>query len=63
MAYQIKQLSDLHIVLNKMHAIVPIFSTSCVTGEGLDLQRQFEFLVEDKFNVSGIGLVASGFVS
>ena len=81
MAYQIKLLSDVHIVLNKMHAIVPIVSTSCVTGEGLDLlhtlcasipkrhrhqqklQRPFEFLVEDKFNVTGIGLVVSGFVS
>ncbi|GFH48472.1 hypothetical protein CTEN210_04948 [Chaetoceros tenuissimus] len=81
MAYQIKQLSDVDIVLNKMHAIVPVVSTSCVTGQGLDLlhtlcaslpkrrrhqqklQRPFEFLVEDTFNVTGIGLVVSGFVN
>jgi len=73
--------SDVYIVKDKMHALVPVVSVSSVSGEGLDLLcnllhslpkrrhhknkigRTFEFLVEDLFNITGIGSVVSGFVN
>jgi small GTP-binding protein len=79
--FQIRQESDVNLVLNKLHAITPVVSTSCVTGDGLDVLnlllsslpkrrrhqqkvgRAFEYLVEDIFNITGIGLVVSGFVN
>ncbi len=35
--YLIKQSSDINVVLDKMHAVVPIISISSVSGDGLDL--------------------------
>jgi len=79
--YQVKQEFDISIVQNKMHAITPMISISCVTGEGLDLfhmllsslpkrrrhqqkiNRSFEYLVEDIFSITGVGVVVSGFVN
>ena len=58
-----------------------MISTSCVTGEGIELlqkmlftlpkrrrherklARSFEYLVDDIFNVPGVGSVVSGFVN
>lgn len=37
--YQIKQQSDVDIVQDKMHAIVPVFSLSSVSGDGIDLMH------------------------
>lgn len=34
--YQIKQVTDVAVVMEKMHAIVPIFSISSVSGDGID---------------------------
>lgn len=79
--YHIKNPFDITIVKDKLHAITPIISISCVTGEGLDLLstflclvpkrrrhqqkigRKFEYLVEDIFQITGIGTVVSGFVN
>lgn len=79
--HQLKQKFDISIVKNKMYAITPMISISCVTGEGLDLfhlllsslpkrrryqqkiNRSFEYLVEDKFSIAGVGVVVSGFVN
>jgi GTPase len=64
-----------------MNTLAPMISTSCVTGQGIDLlqkllfalpkrrkhekkvERPFEFLVDDIFNVPGVGSVVSGFVN
>jgi GTPase len=35
--YQVKKDFDISIVQNKLHAITPIISISCVTGQGIDL--------------------------
>ncbi len=40
-SYQIKQEFDISIVKDKLHAITPMLSVSCVTGEGLDLLNKF----------------------
>jgi len=79
--FAIKNQSDIETVKDKLHALVPVVETSCVTGEGLELLqkllyalprrrqhekkicRPFEFLVEDTFNVTGVGIVFSGFVN
>lgn len=80
-SYEIKKEFDVTIVKDKMHAITPVVSISCVTGDGIDLLnkllsslpkrrrhqqkigRLFEYLVEDTFNVTGVGMVVSGFVN
>ena len=67
--------------MGKLNSLAPVITTSCVTGEGIDLlkkllftlpkrrkhekkaNRPFEFLVDDVFNVPGVGPVVSGFVN
>lgn len=79
--YEIRKQSDIAIATNNMSSIAPIITTSCVTGEGLELLnkllatlpkrrrhqnkigRDFEFLIETVFNVTGVGPVVSGFVN
>uniref|UniRef100_A0A6S8ZSZ9 Elongation factor Tu, chloroplastic n=1 Tax=Ditylum brightwellii TaxID=49249 RepID=A0A6S8ZSZ9_9STRA len=79
--FVIRKEQDIATCAGKLHTLAPVFDTSCVTGEGLDLLRKmlfslpkrrrhenkrnrpFEFLVEDIFNVPGVGSVVSGFVN
>ena len=79
--FVIKKEEDVGTCIGKLHTLAPMISTSCVTGQGVDLlqkmlftlpkrrrhekkaQRPFEFLVEDIFNVPGVGAVVSGFVN
>lgn len=79
--FDIRKLSDVQTVVDKMHCLAPMVTTSCVSGEGLDLlqsllfslpkrrqhlskvNRPFEFLIEETFLVTGVGLVLSGFVN
>lgn len=79
--YLIKSASDVKIVEDKMHALVPILAISSVTGEGIDLVhallgalpkrrrhsgkigRNLEILVDDTFNITGVGTIISGFVN
>jgi elongation factor 1-alpha len=81
-AFTIHQDSDIEMVKDKLHALIPVIQISSVTGEGLDMlrkmlltlpqrrkhykaksQRPFELLVDDLYNVPGVGLVVSGFVN
>lgn len=79
--FEIRSEQDIATCMGKLQALAPMISTSCVTGEGIDLlqkmlfalpkrrrherklDRPFEFLVEDIFNVPGVGAVVSGFVN
>uniref|UniRef100_A0A7S1BH96 Elongation factor Tu, chloroplastic n=2 Tax=Corethron hystrix TaxID=216773 RepID=A0A7S1BH96_9STRA len=79
--FKVRNKEDVDMCLTKMHQLAPMFETSAVTGEGMDLlqrmlfhlpkrrkhenkiDRPFEFLVEDIFNVPGVGAVVSGFVN
>jgi elongation factor 1-alpha len=79
--FEIRSEQDIATCMGKLHSLAPVISTSCVTGEGIDLlkkmlftlpkrrkhekklQRPFEFLVDEIFNVPGVGAVASGFVN
>lgn len=79
--FEIRNEQDIVTCLGKMNTLAPVISTSCVTGEGIDLlkkmlfalpkrrmhekkvDRPFEFLVDDVFNVPGVGAVVSGFVN
>lgn len=81
MPFEIKSEQDIEKVMGKMNTLAPMITTSCVTGQGIDLlqkmlfalpkrrkhekkaERPFEFLVEDIFNVPGVGSVVSGFVN
>jgi elongation factor 1-alpha len=81
-AFAINQESDIEMIQDKLHALVPVIETSCVTGEGLDLlqkmlltlpqrrkhrktksHRPFELLIEELYNVPGVGVVLTGFVN
>lgn len=80
-AFEIRNEEDIATCMGKLNSLAPVISTSCVTGEGIDLlkkmlftlpkrrkhekklQRPFEFLVDDIFNVPGVGSVVSGFVN
>jgi elongation factor 1-alpha len=79
--FEIRSEQDIATCMGKLGSLAPVISTSCVTGEGIDLlkkmlftlpkrrkhekklQRPFEFLVDDIFNVPGVGGVVSGFVN
>jgi len=79
--YEIRTEQDIGTCMGKLNTLVPMITTSCVTGEGIELlqkilfalpkrrrhekkaDRPFEFLVEDIFNVPGVGAVVSGFVN
>ncbi|VEU37722.1 unnamed protein product [Pseudo-nitzschia multistriata] len=79
--FDIRSEEDIATCMGKLGTLAPMISTSCVTGEGIDLlkkmlfelpkrrrhekkqNRPFEFLVEDIFNVPGVGSVVSGFVN
>mmetsp|Transcript_14083 Transcript_14083/g.29141 ORF Transcript_14083/g.29141 Transcript_14083/m.29141 type:complete len:660 (+) Transcript_14083:225-2204(+) len=79
--YEIRSEEDIATCLGKLGTLAPMISTSCVTGEGIELvqkmlfalpkrrrherklQRSFEYLVDDTFNVPGVGSVVSGFVN
>jgi len=79
--FVIKSEADIEKVIGKMSTLAPMITTSCVTGQGIDLlqkilfalpkrrkhekkvTRPFEFLVDDVFNVPGVGAVVSGFVN
>ena len=79
--FEIRSEQDIATCMGKLNTLAPMISTSCVTGEGVDLlqkmlfslpkrrrherklERPFEFLVEDIFNVPGVGPVVSGFVN
>jgi elongation factor 1-alpha len=79
--FEIRSEQDIATCMGKLQTLAPMISTSCVTGEGIDLlqkmlfslpkrrrherklERPFEFLVEDIFNVPGVGSVVSGFVN
>jgi GTPase len=82
-AFAINKDSDIEMVKDKLHALVPVIQTSCVTGEGLVMlkkmlltlpqrrkhrktkseKRPFELLIEDLYNVPGVGIVLTGFVN
>lgn len=79
--FDVRTEQDIATCMGKLSTLAPMISTSCVTGEGMDLlkkmlfslpkrrrheqkmQRPFEFLVDDIFNVPGVGSVVSGFVN
>ena len=79
--FAVRNEDDVATCIGKLHTLAPLISTSCVTGEGINLlqkilfslpkrrrhenkiNRPFEFLVEDIFNVPGVGAVVSGFVN
>lgn len=79
--FEIRSEEDIATCMGKLQTLAPMISTSCVTGEGIDLlqkmlfslpkrrrherklERPFEFLVDDIFNVPGVGSVVSGFVN
>eukprot|EP00934_Nitzschia_sp_Nitz4_P001345 Nitzschia sp. Nitz4//scaffold1_size375055//299068//301362//NITZ4_000317-RA/size375055-augustus-gene-0.691-mRNA-1//1//CDS//3329541168//1345//frame0 len=79
--FEVRTEKDLDTCIGKLNTLAPVISTSCVTGEGIDLlkkllftfpkrrkhekkkERPFEFLVDDTFNVPGVGPVVSGFVN
>jgi GTPase len=79
--FEIRSEQDIATCMGKLNTLAPMISTSCVTGEGIDLlqkmlfslpkrrrherklERPFEFLVDDIFNVPGVGSVVSGFVN
>jgi len=79
--FQIRQVSDIAMVQDKMHAITPVVAISSVSGEGIHLlhgllnvipkrrrhqnkvNRNFEYLIDDTFNIAGTGAVVSGFVN
>lgn len=79
--FEIRSEEDIATCMGKLNSLAPVISTSCVTGDGIDLlkkmlftlpkrrkhekklQRPFEFLVDDVFNVPGVGAVVSGFVN
>jgi GTPase len=79
--YEIRSEDDIEKCIGKMGTLAPIITTSCVTGQGIELlqkmlfslpkrrrhekkaHRPFEFLVDDIFNVPGVGSVVSGFVN
>lgn len=79
--FAIRTEDDIATCIGKLNSLAPMISTSCVTGEGIDLlqkmlfslpkrrrhekklNRSFEYLVEDIFNVPGVGSVVSGFVN
>jgi len=79
--FDVRSEEDIKTCMGKLSTLAPMISTSCVTGEGIELlqkmlyslpkrrrherklERSFEFLVEDIFNVPGVGSVVSGFVN
>jgi len=79
--FEIRNEQDIETCQGKLGALAPVLTTSCVTGQGIDLlqkllfslpkrrrhekkvERPFEFLVEDIFNVPGVGSIVSGFVN
>jgi elongation factor 1-alpha len=79
--FDVRTEQDIATCMGKLNTLAPVISTSCVTGEGIDLlkkmlfslpkrrrherklERPFEFLVDDIFNVPGVGSVVSGFVN
>lgn len=79
--FEIRNEEDIATCLGKLGSLAPMISTSCVTGEGIELlqkmlfalpkrrrherklERSFEYLVDDIFNVPGVGSVVSGFVN
>ncbi|OEU18750.1 P-loop containing nucleoside triphosphate hydrolase protein [Fragilariopsis cylindrus CCMP1102] len=79
--FEIRSEDDITTCIGKLGTLVPMISTSCVTGEGVELlqkllfslpkrrrhekklKRSFEYLVDDIFNVPGVGSVVSGFVN
>jgi GTPase len=79
--FEIRSEEDIATCLGKLGTLAPMISTSCVTGEGIELvqkmlfalpkrrrherklQRSFEYLVDEIFNVPGVGSVVSGFVN
>lgn len=79
--FEIRSEEDIATCIGKLGSLAPMISSSCVTGEGIELlqkmlfslpkrrrherkqNRPFEFLVDDIFNVPGVGSVVSGFVN
>jgi GTPase len=79
--FEIRTEEDIATCMGKLGTLAPMISTSCVTGEGIELlqkmlfslpkrrrherklKRSFEYLVDDIFNVPGVGSVVSGFVN
>ena len=79
--FEIRSEDDITTCIGKLGTLAPMISTSCVTGEGVELlqkllfslpkrrrhekklKRSFEYLVDDIFNVPGVGSVVSGFVN
>jgi GTPase len=79
--FELRTEADIATCLGKLGTLAPMVSTSCVTGEGVELlqkllfalpkrrrherklNRSFEYLVDDIFNVPGVGSVVSGFVN
>ena len=79
--FEIRTEEDIETCIGKLGTLAPMISTSCVTGEGIELlqkmlftlpkrrrherklARSFEYLVDDIFNVPGVGSVVSGFVN
>mmetsp|Transcript_54637 Transcript_54637/g.61067 ORF Transcript_54637/g.61067 Transcript_54637/m.61067 type:complete len:690 (-) Transcript_54637:411-2480(-) len=79
--FEIRTEEDIATCSGKLGTLAPMISTSCVTGEGVELlqkmlfslrkrrrherklKRSLEFLVDDIFNVPGVGSVVSGFVN
>jgi len=79
--FEIRNDENIEMCMGKFNSLAPVFTTSCVTGEGIELlkkmlfnlpkrrkhekkaTRPFEFLVDEIFNVPGVGPVVSGFVN
>lgn len=79
--FEIRNEQDIATCMGKLSSLAPIITSSCVTGEGIDLlkkmlftlpkrrkhgkkvQRPLEYLIDDIFNVPGVGAVVSGFVN
>lgn len=79
--FEVRNEQDIATCMGKLNTLAPVISTSCVTGEGIELlkkmlftlpkrrkhekkaQRPLEYLIDDIFNVPGVGAVVSGFVN
>ncbi len=75
--YQIKEQSDIHVVIDKLGTVVPLMNTSAATLKGYDLlnsllqalperkkdvDKPFLMFVDRAYNVTGVGTVVSGTV-